>query len=105
MPHARTSSPGARMLGADQLPAGGPPRGRGTWHIRGRRPGVRGDGDGSTRLVGRAGPVVTANLRWLVGYRHLPPHLPEVAGVLGVVFAMPTPLLAHGPAAGEPLSR
>ncbi|MGI8614169.1 MAG: TnsA-like heteromeric transposase endonuclease subunit [Nocardioidaceae bacterium] len=56
------------------------------------------------RLVGATDGIVTANVRWLAGYRH-PRHLLfETAAVLREVFAMPTPLLAGAQEAGDPMA-
>jgi hypothetical protein len=46
------------------------------------------------RLVGAPDPIVTANLRWLAGYRHPRHDLPDVGEVLRRVFVTPTPLMA-----------
>ena len=46
------------------------------------------------RLVGVPDPIVTANLRWLAGYRHPRHDLPDVGEVLRRVFVTPTPLMA-----------
>lgn len=56
------------------------------------------------RLVGAADPVVTANLRWLAGYRH-PRHraLATVETLMGV-FATPTPLVAGAEQVGDPVA-
>jgi hypothetical protein len=56
------------------------------------------------RLVGAADAIVTANLRWLAGYRHPRHDLPATVGVLRQVFATPTPLMAGAEAAGDPLA-
>ena len=56
------------------------------------------------RLVGAPDPIVTANLRWLAGYRH-PRH--SVAGsveALWAAFAEPAPLLAGAEAVGYPIA-
>ena len=57
------------------------------------------------RLVGAADALVTANLRWLAGYRH-PRHdrLPETVDALRRVFATPTPLMAGAEAVGDPIA-
>jgi hypothetical protein len=52
------------------------------------------------RLVGVPDPIVTANLRWLAGYRHPRHDLPDVREVLRRVFVTPTPLMAGTAAAG-----
>ena len=56
------------------------------------------------RLLGAANALVTANLRWLAGYRHPRHHLPETVDVLRRVFATPTPLMAGAEAAGDPIA-
>jgi hypothetical protein len=56
------------------------------------------------RLVGAVDPVVTANLRWLAGYRHSRYRLAgTVAGLLDS-FAGPRPLLAGVERVGDPLA-
>jgi hypothetical protein len=55
------------------------------------------------RLVGAADRIVTANVRWLAGYRHPRHRLPETADALQRVFATPAPLMAGVAAAGDPL--
>jgi len=56
------------------------------------------------RLLGAADALVTANLRWLAGYRHSRHHLPGTDEVLRRVFATPTPLMAGAEAAGDPIA-
>ena len=56
------------------------------------------------RLVGAADEMVTANVRWLAGYRHPRHHQPGVASVLRRVFAAPAPLMAGAEAAGDPVA-
>jgi hypothetical protein len=56
------------------------------------------------RLLGAADALVTANLRWLAGYRHPRHHLPGTVEVLRRVFATPTPLMAGAEAAGDPIA-
>jgi hypothetical protein len=56
------------------------------------------------RLVGAADEVVTANVRWLAGYRHPRYHQPGVAGMLRQVFAVPAALMAGAAAAGDPIA-
>ena len=56
------------------------------------------------RLLGAADALVTANLRWLAGYRHPRHRLPEIALLLRHVFSTPAPLLAGGQAAGDPIA-
>src|SRR5258706_200325 len=55
-------------------------------------------------LRGAADPVVTANLRWLAGYRHPRYEVPATAGVLRQVFAAGAPLMSGAGAAGGPLA-
>jgi hypothetical protein len=54
-------------------------------------------------LVGSPDPVVTANVRWLAGYRH-PRHLVEVAALLREVFTDPAPLMSGAHEAGDPIA-
>ena len=56
------------------------------------------------RLLGEVDALVTANLRWLAGYRHPRHHLAETVDVLRRVFATPTPLMAGAAAAGDPIA-
>jgi hypothetical protein len=56
------------------------------------------------RLAGAADPVVTANLRWLAGYRHPRHRVPAVAGVLRQVFAGGAPLMSGAGTAGDPIA-
>lgn len=56
------------------------------------------------RLVGAGDPVVTANLRWLAGYRHPRYWLPGTVALLREVFAVGTPLLAGAEAVGDPIA-
>ena len=56
------------------------------------------------RLLGELDAIVTANLRWLAGYRHPRHHLAETVEVLRRVFATPTPLMAGAEAAGDPIA-
>jgi hypothetical protein len=55
-------------------------------------------------LVGAADRVVTANVRWLSGYRHSRHHLPETAERLRSVFVTPAPLLAGAEQVNDPLA-
>ena len=55
-------------------------------------------------MLGAADALVTANLRWLAGYRHPRHHLPGTVEVLRCVFATPTPLMAGAEAAGDPIA-
>jgi len=56
------------------------------------------------RLAGAADQVVTANVRWLAGYRHPRHHRDEPAAGLRRVFAAPAPLMAGAEAAGDPIA-
>lgn len=56
------------------------------------------------RLVGASDPIVTANLRWLSGYRHPRHELPVLAAALRVAFAEPVPLMAGAEAVGDPIA-
>lgn len=56
------------------------------------------------RLVGAGDAVVTANLRWLAGYRHPRHRVTGTAEALQAAFAAPTPLLAGAEAAGDPVA-
>ena len=56
------------------------------------------------RLVGALDPVLTANVRWLAGYRHPRHLLPEVADRLRVVFREPCALMGGAAAAGDPIA-
>ena len=56
------------------------------------------------RLVGAPDAIVTANLRWLAGYRHPRHQLPGTLEVLRRVFATPTPLMAGAEAVGDPIA-
>ena len=56
------------------------------------------------RLLGEVDALVTANLRWLAGYRHPRHRLAETVDVLRRVFATPTPLMAGAEAAGDPIA-
>ncbi len=55
-------------------------------------------------LAGAADPVLTANLRWLGGYRHPRYRVPATVGMLRRVFAAPTGLIAGAGAAGDPIA-
>src|SRR6476620_3528282 len=55
-------------------------------------------------LLGAVDALVTANLRWLAGYRHPRHRLPEIAQLLRHVFSTPAPLLAGGQAVGDPIA-
>jgi hypothetical protein len=56
------------------------------------------------RLVGAADEIVTANVRWLAGYRHPRHHLPGLADMLRRVFAPAAPLMSGAEAAGDPIA-
>jgi len=56
------------------------------------------------RLAGAAYPVVTANLRWLAGYRHPRNRVSAAARALRQVFAVPVPLMAGAAAVGDPIA-
>jgi hypothetical protein len=56
------------------------------------------------RLVGAADEMVTANVRWLAGYRHPRHNQPGVTSVLRQVFGAPAQLMAGAEAAGDPIS-
>jgi hypothetical protein len=56
------------------------------------------------RLVGATDVIVTANVRWLSGYRHPRHLLPVVVAVLREVFATPTALMTGAQAAGDPIA-
>lgn len=53
------------------------------------------------RRLGTADPVVTANLRWLSGYRHPRVYRPAVAAALETVFGSARPLMAGVRSVGE----
>jgi hypothetical protein len=55
-------------------------------------------------LAGAADPVVTANMRWLAGYRHPRHRVPSAARALRQVFAVPVPLMAGAAAVGDPIA-
>jgi hypothetical protein len=55
------------------------------------------------RLLGGLDEIVTSNVRWLAGYRHPRHRPPEIAQLLRHAFT-PTPLLAGGQAAGDPIA-
>jgi hypothetical protein len=56
------------------------------------------------RLVGAPDPIVTANLRWLAGYRHPRHSVAGLAEALRAAFAEPVPLLAGAEAVGDPIA-
>ena len=47
---------------------------------------------------------MTANLRWLAGYRHPRHGMPALAAALRAAFAAPVPLMAGAEAAGDPIA-
>lgn len=56
------------------------------------------------RLVSATDPVVTTNLRWLAGYRHLRHRLPDVAAALMAVLTGSTPLIVAAEQVGDPVA-
>jgi hypothetical protein len=56
------------------------------------------------RLVGAVDAIVTANVRWLAGYRHPRHHRRGAADALRRVFASPVPLMAGAEAVGDPIA-
>jgi hypothetical protein len=56
------------------------------------------------RLVGAPDPVVTANLRWLAGYRHPRHRLAATVESLRSVFRTPSRLMDGAQAVGDPLA-
>jgi hypothetical protein len=56
------------------------------------------------RLVGASDPIVTANVRWLAGYRHPQHLLPDVVTRLRRLFAEPHQLMAGAEATGDPIA-
>jgi hypothetical protein len=56
------------------------------------------------RLVGAPDPIVTANLRWLAGYRHPRHSLSGLAEAVRAAFAEPVPLLAGAEVVGDPIA-
>ena len=56
------------------------------------------------RLAGAPDPAVTANLRWLSGYRHPRYGVPQLAAALRAAFAAPVPLMDGAEAAGDPVA-
>lgn len=48
--------------------------------------------------------VLTANVRWLAGYRHPRHLLPDVAERLRRIFAGPLPLMVGAEEAGDPIA-
>jgi hypothetical protein len=86
-----TSPPLAARLGVDCRPA----------KRRGPRDAAKFEATGQARarvgweyrLVGVAEKIVTANVRWLAGYRHPRYHQPGSADAPRRVFASPAPLM------------
>lgn len=56
------------------------------------------------RLVGSLDPVLTANVRWLAGYRHPRHRLVHVADRLLAVVSEPLPLMQAALEAGDPIA-
>lgn len=56
------------------------------------------------RLVGVPDSIVTANVRWLAGYRHPRHLLPEIAAALGDAFRSPRGLLTGAETVGDPMA-
>jgi len=56
------------------------------------------------RVIGAGDAVLTANLRWLAGYRHPRHRMTSTAEALQRAFATPTPLIAGAEAAGDPVA-
>ena len=56
------------------------------------------------RLVGAPDPVMTANIRWLAGYRHPRHLLAETADRLRRIFNGPVPLMDGAEEAGDPIA-
>ena len=56
------------------------------------------------RLVGATDPILTANVRWLSGYRHPRHRLPDVARRLADVVAGPLPLMVAAESVGDPIA-
>ncbi|WP_245721383.1 TnsA-like heteromeric transposase endonuclease subunit [Nocardia pseudovaccinii] len=55
-------------------------------------------------VAGAVDPVVSANLRWLAGYRHPRHDLPEITAGLLVVFEVPGGLMAGAESVGDPIA-
>lgn len=56
------------------------------------------------RLVDAVDPLLTANLRWLAGYRHPRYRVTATAAALLDVCATPTPLIVAAESVGDPIS-
>jgi hypothetical protein len=56
------------------------------------------------RVVGATDAILTANVRWLAGYRHPRHDVAPVAAALREAFATPTPLMTGAEAAGDPIA-
>ena len=102
--HARglLRAPGGRVRGRGGLPASGTAPAA-------RRREVRRDSEACEslgweyRLLGAPAPVVTANLRWLAGYRHPRHRLPAAAAALMGVFAAPRSLMVAAEQVDDPV--
>ena len=55
-------------------------------------------------VVGASDPIVTANVRWLSGYRHPRHELADVAAALRHAFGEKTGLMAGAESAGDPIA-
>ena len=55
------------------------------------------------RLVGAPDTVMTANLRWLAGYRHPRHDIPALSAALRAAFAAPAPLITGAHRVGDPI--
>ena len=56
------------------------------------------------QLVGAPDAILTANLKWLSGYRHPRYRVPETLDALRCVFASSTPLMAGAESVGDPIA-
>lgn len=56
------------------------------------------------RRTGGPAAVLTANVRWLAGYRHPRCCRPDIASVLAETFREPAPLMRGAAAAGDPIA-
>jgi hypothetical protein len=56
------------------------------------------------RLVGALDAIVSANLKWLAGYRQPRYRVPDTVDALRDVFASSTPLMAGAQSAGDPIA-
>ena len=59
---------------------------------------------GSTGWSVLSMPIVTANLKWLSGYRQPRYRVPETLDALRQVFASSTPLMAGAESVGDPIA-